>query len=118
MPGKCLRGAIVEVNLDPVIGHEQAKTRPCVVVQNDTSNAHSATTIVAPVTGVENIRKLSPTHVVVHAGEGGLQKDSAVLCEQLRTVDERRFVRHWGVLTDQTMAKVDLALKVSLGLFD
>jgi mRNA interferase MazF len=50
MPEKCLRGAVIEVDLEPVVGHEQAKTRPCAVVQNDTSNAFSATTIVAPIT--------------------------------------------------------------------
>jgi mRNA interferase MazF len=118
MPAKCLRGAIIEIDLNPTIGHEQAKARPCVVVQNDVSNAHSFTTIVAPITGAENVRRISPTHVLVRKGEGGLSKDSIILCEQIRTVDEKRFLRHCGLLTAAAMEKVDQALKISLGLSD
>jgi mRNA interferase MazF len=116
MPGKCLRGAVVIVGLDPTVGHEQKKTRPCVVVQNNISNARSSTTIVVPVTGTENVRKLSPTHVVIPKGEGGLDKDSVVLCEQIRAIDESRLQGNCGFLGETTMAKVDEALRISLGL--
>lgn len=118
MPGRCLRGAVIEVDLNPVVGHEQAKIRPCVVVQNDISNARSHTTIVAPITGAEHVRKLSPTQVAVPAGEAGLIKNSVVMCEQIRTVDERRIVRGIGHLPTCYLPKLDRALKVSLGLYD
>jgi len=118
MPGKCLRGAVIEVDLEPVVGHEQAKTRPCLIVQNDVSNAHSSTTIVAPITGAEHIKKKSPTHVLVKHGLAGLTKDSYILCDQIRTVDERRFRKNFGYLPAAMMEAVDEALKISLGLVE
>jgi mRNA interferase MazF len=118
MPGKCLRGAVIEIDLNPTVGHEQAKVRPCVVVQNDVANAHAHTTIVAPVTGAENIRRLSPVHVLVCQGEGGLSKDSVILCDQVRTVDERRFLRTCGHLKPATIEALNRALKISLDLLD
>jgi len=116
MPGKCVRGAVVEVNLDPVVGHETAKRRPCVVIQNDIGNAASHLTIVAVITGAENVRRLYPVNVGVSKGDGGLTKDSVVLCNQLRTVDELRFGRILGKLSDATMQRVDQALRISLAL--
>jgi mRNA interferase MazF len=116
MPGKCVRGAVVEVNLDPVVGHETAKRRPCVVIQNDIGNAASHLTIVAVITGAENVRRLFPVNVAVSQGEGGLTKDSVVLCNQLRTVDELRLGRICGMLSHATMQKVDQALRISLAL--
>jgi len=56
MPGKCVRGTVLGINLDPSIGHEQRKLRPCVVIQNDIGNKNAPTTIVAVITGAENIK--------------------------------------------------------------
>jgi len=53
MPGKCVRGTVLDIRLDPTLGHEQRKTRPCVVIQNDIGNRYSPTTIVAVITGAE-----------------------------------------------------------------
>ena len=116
MPGKCVRGAVIEVNLDPVVGSEASKTRPCVVIQNDIGNKYSPVSIVAAITSAENVPKAYPVDVPVRKGEGGLPKDSVVQCNQLRTVDERRFVRTLGQFPLATMKKIDLALRVSLGL--
>jgi mRNA interferase MazF len=116
MPGKCVRGAVIDINLDPTLGHEQAKTRPCVVVQNDIGNRYSPVTIVAVITGAENVSKLYLTNVHVRKGEGGLAKESVVLCNQIRTVDEVRFGRVYGRFGPETMQRIDNALKISLGL--
>ncbi len=116
MPGKCVRGTVLEVNLDPTVGHEIMKSRPCVVIQNDIGNKFSPLTIVAPITGAENIPKLSPVQVLVRAGDGGLPKDSVVLCNQIRTVDEVRFGKVYGRFSDSAMQKVDQALRISLAL--
>lgn len=116
MPGRCVRGMVLEVNLDPTVGHEIKKSRPCLVIQNDIGNAHSPTTIVAAITGAQNVARAYPVHVPVAQGEAGLAKDSVILCEQIRTVDEARFVRVYGKLTPATMEEVDRALKVSLAL--
>jgi mRNA interferase MazF len=116
MPGKCKRGAVIEVNLDPGLGSEPRKTRPCVVIQNDVGNKFSPTSIVAVITGAENVPRQYPIDVPVSKGEGGLTTDSVVQCSQIRTVDEARFVRTLGQLHDGTMNKIDQALRISLAL--
>ena len=116
MPGKCVRGTVLQVSLDPVVGHETGKMRPCVVIQNDIGNAFSPVTIVAVITGAENVLKLYPVNVKVNKGEGGLTKDSVVLCNQIKTVDERRFGKIYGKFSDVIMRKVDQALRISLAL--
>ena len=116
MPGTCTRGVVLEVNLDPAVGSEPNKTRPCVVIQNDIGNRYSPVSIVAIITGVENVPKSYPVDVPVAKGEGGLSKDSVVQCNLLRSVDERRFVRTLGHLSKTTMEKVDRALRISLAL--
>lgn len=116
MAGKCVRGTVLEVNLDPSVGREIAKKRPCVVIQNDTGNRYSDITIVAAITGAENVSKIYPICVFVPKGEGGLEKDSVVLCNQIRTVDESRFGKILGSLQASTMERVGEALKISLAL--
>jgi mRNA interferase MazF len=116
MAGKPFRGMVVEVNLEPVIGHEQGRSRPCVVVQNDIGNRFSSTTIVVPLTDATHIRTPSPIYVLVKKGDGGTTKDSYVLCDQVRTVDQRRFRSIYGTLSPETMTVIDEALRVSLGL--
>jgi len=116
MAGKPFRGMVVEVSLDPVIGREQGRSRPCVVIQNDVGNRYSSTTIVAPLTDAVHIKQPSPIYVLIKKGDGGTTKDSYVLCDQIRTVDQRRFRNAYGTLSPESMAKVDKALQISLGL--
>lgn len=113
---KPFRGVVVEVSLDPVIGHEQGRSRHCLVIQNDVGNRFSSTTIVAPLTDASHIKKPSPIYVLVKKGDGGTTKDSYVLCDQIRTVDQRRFRNMYGTLSPESMSKVDKALRISLGL--
>jgi mRNA interferase MazF len=113
---RTVRGQIVEVDLDPVVGHEQGRLRPCVVVQNDVSNRFGSTTIVVPLTDSRNIAPSVPDLRSRAKGDGGLKKDSLVLCDQIRTVDQQRFGRFFGVLSPETMTAVDRALLISLGL--
>lgn len=116
MMGKPFRGMVVEVNLDPVVGHEQGRSRPCIVVQNDVGNRFSSTSIVVPLTDASHIKKASPIYVLIKEGEGGLKKDSYALCDQIRTVDQRRFRNVFGTISPQTMETLDRALRISLGL--
>jgi mRNA interferase MazF len=107
---------IVEVDLDPVVGHEQGRCRPCVVVQNDAGNRFSSMTIVLPLTDASHIGGPSPIYVPVKKGDGGIRKDSIVLADQIRAVDFQRIGRFFGVLSPETMRAVDRALGISLGL--
>ena len=109
------RGDVYLVNFDPTIGAEVKKTRPAVVIQNDIGNRWSPITIVAAMTSrFED--PLYPTEVLVRASEGGLEVDSVVLLNQIRSVDKARLVRRLGALKGQTVKEVDRALLLSLGL--
>lgn len=116
MIGKPFRGMVVEVSLDPVVGHEQGRSRPCIVVQNDVGNRFSSTTIIVPLTAATQIKSPSPIYVMVKKGDGGTMKDSYALCDQIRTVDQQRFKALYGTLSPETVARIDAALLISLGL--
>jgi len=108
------RGEIYLVSFDPALGAEIQKTRPALVLQNDIGNLHSPVTIVAAITS--NIQRQGPTSVLVKVPEGGLNVDSVVLLNQIRTVDKRRLVKRLGSLRTATMKHVDQATLISLGL--
>lgn len=109
------RGDIVLVDLDPKKGSEQGKTRPALVIQNDTGNEFSPTTIVAPLTS--SYEKVYPVNVEVKHEGTDLEKDSVVLLNQIATVDiEARIIKKFGSLSAEKMREVDKAIKISLGL--
>ena len=109
------KGDIFFADLSPVIGSEQGGVRPVIVIQNDIGNKYSPTVIVAAITSQINKAKL-PTHVEIKAGEHGLNKDSVILLEQVRTIDKRRLREHMGRLDETLMNQVDNAIAVSFGL--
>ena len=108
------RGELYYADLSPVVGSEQGGVRPILVVQNDTGNKYSPTIIAAAVTSQINKAKL-PTHIEICEGEFGLNKDSVILLEQIRTLDKRRLKERIGELSPVAMQKVNTALLISLG---
>lgn len=108
------RGELYYADLSPVIGSEQGGVRPVLVVQNDVGNKYSPTVIAAAVTSKLNKARL-PTHIELCAKYYGLNKDSVVLLEQIRTIDKRRLKEKIGALPESLMTKVDTALLISLG---
>lgn len=111
------RGDIFYADLSPVVGSEQGGVRPVLIVQNDIGNKYSPTVIVSAITSQINKAKL-PTHIELDAKEYGLQKDSVILLEQIRTIDKRRLREKVGHLDDELMKKVNEALSISFGLID
>ena len=111
------RGEVYFVAFDPTLGAEIRKTRPALILQNDIANRSSPITIVAAITSRFD-EELYPTEVLVRAPEGGLEADSVVLLNQIRSVDRRRLVRRIGRLVPETMRFVDRALMLSLGLIE
>ena len=109
------RGDIFYADLSPVIGSEQGGIRPVIIMQNDIGNRYSPTVIVAAITSQINKAKL-PTHVEISSEEYGLNRDSVVLLEQIRTLDKRRLKEKIGHMTDSDMEKVNKALLISLNL--
>ena len=111
------RGEVYVVAFDPTLGAEIRKTRPALILQNDIANRSSPITIVAAITSKFD-DELYPTEVLVRAPEGGLDADSVVLLNQIRSVDRRRLMRRVGRLMPETMRLVDRALVLSLGLIE
>ena len=109
------RGEIYYADLSPVVGFEQGGIRPVLIVQNDVGNRHSPTVIAAAITSRLDKAKL-PTHISLEASSCGLQKDSIVLLEQIRTLDKKRLKDRMGSLDTSAMNRVDNALSISFGL--
>ena len=109
------RGEIYLVRLDPTVGHELQKTSPAMVIQNDVSNRHSPITIVAAMSSQFSGPPF-PREVVIEPEESGLPKRSAVIANQIRSVDRERLVARRGRLSAPSLRRVDAALKISLGL--
>jgi len=82
------------------IGSEQGGLRPAVIIQNDTGNLHSGTTIVFPFT--TQLKRLNqPTHTLIAKGKHkGLVEDSMVLGEAIRQIDQKRIQEYLGTITD------------------
>ncbi len=111
------RGEVYLVAFDPTLGAEIKKTRPALVLQNDIANRFSPITIVAAITShVEP--PLYPTEVLIQPPDGGLDADSVVLLNQIRSIDRQRLVRRLGRLNPETMRRVDHTLMISFGLVD
>jgi mRNA interferase MazF len=109
------RGGVYLACLDPVVGHEIAKTRPVLVVSNDVNNEYSPTVTVLPITS-SRTEKAYPFEVLVDAGTAGLMKRSKIKADQIRTLDARRLVRHFGDLEEEMMKVVDQAMSIHLGI--
>jgi len=87
------------------------------VIQNDIGNRFSPTVIIAAITAQIQKAKL-PTHVEIEAKTHGMERDSVILLEQIRTIDKQRLTDKITHLDEDTMRKVDEALQISVGLID
>lgn len=109
------RGDILLVNFEPVRGSEQGRVRPAVVIQNNILNKFSPLTIVAPITS-KIYEKEYPTNIFIKREDSALNNNSTILVNQMRTIDKRRIIKKLGSLDIYIMNKVDLAIKICLGL--
>ncbi|WP_310429660.1 type II toxin-antitoxin system PemK/MazF family toxin [Chamaesiphon sp. VAR_48_metabat_135_sub] len=107
------RGEIWWVNLDPTVGSETAKKRPCVILQNDVGNARSDTTMVAPLLKGS---KAYPFVVSIKVtAENGLDETRGIHLEQMRVVDNRRLDCKLGTLEDKYWSEIEKAVCIVLG---
>ena len=102
------RGEIYHADLNPIFGSEQGGYRPVLIIQNNRGNQHSPTVIIAAITSRPKTKL--PTHVPIN-GIRGLEKESFVLLEQIRTLDKGRLDDYVGRLNWEQMMKVDKALR-------
>jgi mRNA interferase MazF len=91
------------VALDPTLGSEIKKTRPCIIVSPDEMNRHLNTVIIAPLTSTI---KNYPTRVNLAFQE----KQGQVVLDQIRTVDNRRLVKKLGIISSKTKLSISKLL--------
>jgi mRNA interferase MazF len=108
------RGDVWSVNFDPILGREQAGTRPALVLSVDKFNHGPAeVVIVLPITSKD---KRQPIHVSVSPPEGGLSLPSFIKCDDIRSVSKQRFKRFYGTIFAQSLAEVEERMRILLHL--
>ncbi len=111
------RWSIYRANLDPVIGSEQGKTRPVLVISEDAINNLLNIVNVLPITSRKPGRNIYPNEALIAANNYGLQNESIVLCHQIRTLDKRRLANLYGEITDPVkQTEIIEALSFQLGI--
>ena len=104
------RGDVYWVALDPVLGTEIKKTRPAIIVSNDSCNRHGTRVVVLPATS--NVESL-------HPGEASIEVDgkaARALGDQIRSIDKTRLRERIGRLDPDEMIRIDEALRITLAL--
>jgi mRNA interferase MazF len=108
------RGDIWLADLNPTRGREQAGQRPVLVLSVDAFNQGPAELVVVlPMTST--VRPI-PLHVVVQPPEGGLNVESRILTDAIRSISNERLVERWGAVSPETMAVVEDRVRTLLGL--
>ncbi len=107
------RGMIIDANLNPTLGSETGKTRPCIIVTNDFYNARVPVIQIVPITEWNQKKARILTNVEIKSDkENGLTKLSIADCLQTRPIDYRhRFIKVRGKLGKTDLEKIDEALK-------
>lgn len=109
--------AIYRANLDPVIGSEQGKSRPVLVISEDEINNALNIVNVLPITSRKQGRNIYSNEVLILANHFGLGNESIILCHQIRTLDKRRLSIEYGSITDSfKQNEVIKALCFQLGI--
>jgi mRNA interferase MazF len=97
------RWSVWLANLDPVVGSEQGRTRPVLIISQTALNDILPVVNVLPITSRKAGRRVYPNEALLPAGPAGLTLESIVLCYQIRTLDKRRLGRAFGRLDDETI---------------
>ncbi len=95
---------VVLVNLDPTIGSEMKKTRPCVIISPNEMNKYLQTIIIAPVTGSS---KSYPTRVILKNSK----VKGWIVLDQIRTTDRQRVIKALAVLTEKEILNVKSVIR-------
>lgn len=108
-------GEVYLADLDPVVGSEQGRRRPVVIIQNPKVFGFTSTVLVVPLT--TSMTLLGKTGICpIPGGEGGLTQDGLALGFQLRAIDARRLGRRLGLLPRGSIEKVADAVLAALGI--
>jgi mRNA interferase MazF len=110
------RGEVYDADFEPVQGSEQGGTRPAIIVSNDAINASSQVVLVVPCTTYRPPRRIYRSQVLIIAPDGGFDRDSIALGEQVRALAKTRLLRKRGMLSESAVVQLDSALSIALDL--
>ncbi len=109
--------SIWRAGLDPVIGSEQGKTRPVIIISEDDVNELLNIVNIIPITTRKKGRNIYPNEVLLPAEKYGLDYESIALCHQIRTIDKRRLIRHFGNISEEDVQNLIIeAICFQLGI--
>lgn len=112
---KIRRGEIWLADLNPQIGTETGKTRPVVIIQSDLLNEFHPSTVVCPIT-TNVIPNADILRIHLSGNEGGLNKTSDIMVDQIRAIDNRRLLKKIGITTKKTKERLNENLNKVLDL--
>jgi mRNA interferase MazF len=111
------RGDVYWINLDPTVGTEMKKTRPCVIISPDAANKSGPLVIVAPITKVKE-GKVYFHEILLPKGTARLQYDSKIKVFQLRCIDKKRLSKSKiGSIPITFLKKLDEKIQIVTGLY-
>lgn len=104
-------------DLEPVVGSEQGKTRPVLIISEAYTNNILPVINILPLTSLKNNRTIYPNEVLIKAGSFGLINASIVLCYQIRTIDKQRLIKRFGAVNEPAVQETIIeAIKFQLGI--
>lgn len=111
---RATRGEVWLADLDPAVGHEQTGRRPVLVVSEDFFNrTRAGLLIILPITST--LRPFA-SHVRLVPPDGGLKRESDVICEAIRSISKERLLKCFGTVAPESMAAVEDRLRLLLHL--
>ena len=109
--------SVYRANLDPVIGSEQGRLRPVLIISDTAVNGILRCVNVLPITSLKEGRRIYPNEVLINANIAGLTSASIVLCHQIRTLDKTRLSYFYGEILDVSLQnEITDALLFQLGI--
>ncbi len=109
--------SIYRANLEPVIGSEQGKSRPVLVISEDEINVILNIVNVIPITPRKSGRQIYSNEALIPTNNSGLDKEPVILCHQIRTLDKQRLSQEYGQINDvKKQEEVFDALCFQLGI--
>jgi mRNA interferase MazF len=110
------RGEVYDARLEPIEGSEQGGTRPVIIVSRDVINMNSSVVLAVPCTTYKQNKRIYPTQVLIKEPDGGLDRDSIAMADQVRVLSKTRLLNLRGKISDSSIAQLDRALAIALDL--
>ena len=114
---KYQKWSIWRANLDPVIGSEQGKSRPVLIISENDINELLNIVNIIPITSLKPGRIIYPNESLIPASKSGLAAESIALCHQIRTIDKKRLSKRYGQISSKLIQREIIeALSFQLGI--